>query len=529
MRPTLDDDQFPPLPSQKSSRLSKTRNSYKPKDSLPTISKSKLTLNELPVELLLQIIEYLPCHDIKSFNLPTILSLSLTSRRFNQLVRHYIYEEYNSFFGTPYLFLRTLISNPQAATEVRSLTLSYGPGVHEDRKPYNPSVIDRGEVKDSLKALDIPKWKAWATDCNNEETDQETLYAVILMHTPNVAFLDLDDGDVPYQTPKWIDVIKQSVGGNSFGRVHHFSYLKVLRVDIGTLRLRTLAPLFRLPALQRLILVGLVETAHAKPGKGLSFKWPVSRRSSPVEELLLSDCFMDPHILETIMETCLKLKSFQYEHRDERWYFRLGGGSTYWRDADAGQTETVEHHPVLCHYPTISTALLRHREKLESLQVFDGVDDDNQNYRGTSSLGSLRTLNRLKFLKGPIGAFADPNPGNCSSMIENLPASLEAFHLVIKWNDEEHACLPALEHMAINLRSHLPALQELRIKIDAPRRCIKFDWGRIVEPLRKFGVDIIVKQKESSLLWSEDSDDDTGSEDLTDTESENLDANEIFR
>lgn len=476
-------------------RISRSKNPV-PKKVPERILGAKASLLDLPNELLLQVIEYLPCLDLRNFNQPTLVALSCTNRRLHALVESYLYDGYNSFFGNPYLFLRTMMINPEVAGKVHSLTLAYGTGVHEDRKIYNATIADRQSIKSGLKALNIPDWKTWATDCNDEATDQELLYTAVLMHTPNLTSLDIDDGEVPYQLPKWIELIRHCAGGNSFGRVHHFSQLKSIKVDIGILRLRHLIPLFRLHSLRSLTLVGLVETEETAQAGPPSFRWPVPAGSSSIEEVSLPDSFLHINILTTMLNTCRALKKLRYEHRDERWFYRRGRGSAYWFESEDGVSWTTNDvTTALLSYSKLSLALHRHSKSLTSLEVFDEVNDAVHNYANIGSLGMLRRMVRITYLKGPLGAFVEVTKGPHTHLNQDLPPSLKTFHVIIKWTDEEHACISVFEHMVIDLRHFLPELEELRIETEALRCSLDYNWDRIRKPLEAAGVKVIIEQR----------------------------------
>jgi hypothetical protein len=307
----LNKKEFPPLPSQarRKSRPTKKRR----KGSPTTAQRAQATsLNDLPDELIVGILDYLPGIDLRHFQLLTLASLSLVNRRFNHIVADRLYAAYDSFFCTPYPFLRTVMSNPDLASHIKSISFNYGLEVHEERGLYVPSISDRQLIKDSLKGLHMPKfdWKLWASECNDRHVDQELIYATILLYTPNVTRLEIDDG-VPIKTPGrlpwWLHNFRKIVNGVDFGRAHRFQQLRSIRVDVSYLRLRHLAPLFR-EELQRLF----------------------PSRASLIDELHMEMSFVEDDILEVLISGINKLKVFQYWSSTDQYMPNGQYSDDYW-------------------------------------------------------------------------------------------------------------------------------------------------------------------------------------------------------
>lgn len=93
------------------------------------------TFKNLPEELILGILDHLPGLDpdypldvgpetldsYNKFQLPTLLALSLVSKPLHRIVSERIYKTFDSKFGEPYLYLRTIISNPNLGQSVRNV------------------------------------------------------------------------------------------------------------------------------------------------------------------------------------------------------------------------------------------------------------------------------------------------------------------------------------------------------------------------------------------------------------------------
>jgi hypothetical protein len=330
----LDNKDFPPLPSQaqRKSRPTKKRQ----KGSSTAARRAQVTsLNDLPDELIVEVLDYLPGINLRHFHLLTLASLSLVNRRFNHIVAERLYAAYDSFFCTPYPFLRTVMSNPDLASHIKSISFNYGLQVHEERGLYLPSISDRQLIKDSLKGLHIPKfdWKQWASACNDRHVDQELIYATILLYAPNVTRLEIDDG-VPIKTaarlPWWLYNFRKLVNGVDFGRVHKFQCLRSIRVDVSYLKLRHLAPLFRLRSMRKVTLVGLFEWTSVGEATKEELQRLYPSRASLIDELHMEMSFVEDDILKVVISSINKLKVFQYWSSTDHYMPNGQNSDGYW-------------------------------------------------------------------------------------------------------------------------------------------------------------------------------------------------------
>ncbi|KAF2111032.1 hypothetical protein BDV96DRAFT_194962 [Lophiotrema nucula] len=493
----LRDDEFPPLPSQRTiarcqpATLGKLRKAPARKhDGLATIM-------DLPDELLLEILKHLPPLDQVHFQLGSILSLSLVNRRFHDVVAEHLYANYNSLFCGPFPFLRTMMSNSVISQLVQSINFRYGPGVHSSRPTYIRSLADRRVIKAGFKVLDIPDWKSWANDCCNEDCEQDLLYAAILAHTRNVTNLEVDDGEVAYHVPKWIEIIRHAAGRAPFGQVHRFPHLKSIQIDIGRLRLRNLSPLFRLPSLRTVLLRGLMETSKVVKGDPFPFKWSITASSSSIEELLLPDCTIDSTVLAALLGSCRAIKKLKYEHVDHRWPYLCDRLFPWWEDRnDDGHFGFAP-----LHYPTIAKALHRHKSTLEDLHLAHNiVETRHYKYRLIGHLGSLQDTQNITELRTTFRALLDIATEPASILVELLPPSLTTLVFVIDYFHEHLECMRALEHLAVYGQEYLPKLEVLSLEIGAVddnfnfsrRLRINYDFEHLQKLLRENGVKLFV-------------------------------------
>ncbi|ORY08643.1 hypothetical protein BCR34DRAFT_390613 [Clohesyomyces aquaticus] len=465
----LDYQEFPPLPSQKSPgrgspAYCSSRDNDGP-DAIPTedISDIGASLNHLPVELILYILDYVSVCGREVFQ-RVLANLSRTNQRLHAIAENLLYNEYNSRIGDPYLLLRTLILNPRLSLKIKSVVMDYR------RREYEYHVLthaDRQIIKSGFRALNIPSWKSWAVKCNDEGCDRQTLYAAILMHTPNLATLRVRDGDD--EAPPWVGLLKQSIGGNPFGNLHVFSRLHTVRIKVNDLSLRNLLPLFRLSALRVLALESMVETGSTTTGQMLSNphsdaetrKKAIPEQTSPLEELALSECFVDDSILTSMVAACKGLKKFSYHHSMAKWLFDTHDGYLW--------TLGARNIPrARLHYPSLTSALSRHSHSLESIAMDYNLCSTKEPTSDFGQIGDLQSCTKLAHVEAPLGVLTPLPADHDKDIISKLPKCTTALCIVIKPFSWLKDGKPALLHLADHAPEDLPSLREVRFDIQHP-------------------------------------------------------------
>lgn len=487
---------FPPLPSQKSKRSRPNKSRDVARDHRPRIAGSFVTLDDLPDELILDIIDYLPGIDLQNFQLHTLLSLSLTTRHLHRVVSERIYATYDSYFCEPYLFLRTLISNPHLAGSVHHAKFRYGDEAHLERTRYLPNARDKKIVKEGMKALNFPDWKGWASRCNADKVELDILHTAVMLHTPNLASLDVEDGHISaYSKAKWPELIKKATTGEHFGHTHRFTALKSIRIDAQNMIIHHLVPLLRLQSLQKLHLRELSEIE-------LDMRAPAElRRVLPegcnnLEELVLEECSLRFDALTTLISSARSLKSFRFDANQES--VLLDGSGAL-----------------------LQNALWRQRDSLENLDIYH--DPWHKNTDGPDHDG-LKQFPVLKDLKCPLRMVVDVRLGASATALEFLPPALVSLSLTIRWGSDEECFLPVLERMASGYTSVVPLLKTLQLKVQVPAEELDYDWELLVKPWSNTGVELTIDlPSESDDDWddwhtvsseSEDSSDDSDEVDL---------------
>jgi hypothetical protein len=143
--------------------------------------------------------------------------------------------------------------------------------------------------------------------------------AALLLYTPNIERLDVDD-HVPRAVSRvWPDLIRYR------GSLcpHTFDKLSTVILGAGGMSMSQIVPLFGLAAIRTVELYGLY---HCKEMLDATIAEDeivrsLSKYSSTVEDLILKDCELDNGFVHWLIGLCRALKSFQY-HRHEIKYFR---------------------------------------------------------------------------------------------------------------------------------------------------------------------------------------------------------------
>lgn len=493
--PNTDLQNFPLLPSQTTRPRKPTKTKVAANQKAKFCS-SQTTLNDLPDELILAILTHLPGIDLKDFQLPTLISVSLTTHNLHRVVSDKLYATYDSYFCEPYLFLRTLILNPSLGESVRHAKIRYGDGAHLERRRYAPTALDKKIVKEGMRALDFPDWKGWATRCNAAEIELDILHTAVMLHTPNLMSLDVEDGHISaYSRAKWPELIKKATSNTYFGHAHQFSALKHVRIDAQNMVIHHIVPLLRLQSLRKLELRELSEME-------LDMRAPAElRRVLPeacnnLDELVLEECSLRFDALTTLISSARSLKTFRFDANQES--LLLDGSGVM-----------------------LQNALWRQRNSLENLDIFH--DPFHKDDEDPLSHGGLDQFPVLKDLKCPLRMVVNTREGASATITEFLPSKLEALCLTVRWGADEELFLPVIERMASECASTVPHLKVLQLNIQVPAEELNFDCERLVKAYSQTNVDLIINlPSDSDDEWgdwrtvSEDSDDSSEDSDEVD-------------
>jgi hypothetical protein len=484
--PNFDRSNFPPLPTRQTPRRSQARGDKVADGEDLRTTETLASVNDLPDELLLSVLHYLPGIDLDHFHLLTLVSLSSTNRRFHRLVAEKLYITFDSHFCEPYLFLRTIVSNVYLAGLLRHADITYGNWAHRERNRHAASAQDKKIIKEGFRSFNMPDWKIWATECNTENIELDILFSAILMHTPKVSSIRIFDGHIGThlrsRSPKWANVLKKGSLGIFPGSMHRFEQLRSLHVKVDTISLAQLANCFRIPLLRKLHLLDF--TYYSSGGYDeTTLPHMIPRHCNNLEELYLKNGFVQPLPLEVLLASSKGLRVFNYDLDFDLLDFDI-------MEEFEGEEGTVP-------LTSIISALQCQRNSLESLTFRCDIIAEPR-FRGEFALDEgFEHFSKLKYLSCPLGSIINMHDSDLQPLADKLPPSVTAIHFIIRKHcaDEDKAIMPALEQMADTFATSPPScLEELKITVDLPGPWFRYDWSRIVQPLSHTGIAVVIEE-----------------------------------
>ncbi|USP76363.1 hypothetical protein yc1106_03637 [Curvularia clavata] len=465
----INEHDFPPLPSrEKKQRLAIERRAA---SQAPTSNSKRMwaSLNDLPDELILEVLGYLPIDDNK-FRSSTLPKLALTSRRLYQLVIGWLYERYDRCLGDPYLFLRTLVSNPRKAELVRDVHIYttpqdlvdpeyWSPPVPYDIEQYVPTAKDKKIIKEGLRAINVPSWKTRASQCNDEDLDDDqVLQNTLLLFTPNVKSISHTEGEIanlPTPKPEWVDIISRAAAG-AFGGVHHFEHLRSIE-GVAEYDLTTGTG-------------GFDTDKHIRELRRL-----IPPACNNVEELILDRCVYSEQCLDLIVKSSRRLKTFKY-HVDMLPEWGDWDNEWRWNNLPMDRSKTM-------------TEILRaHEASLETFHI-------NGDYRLASVLlnrvhlyDDMTAFTSLKEISCPLGIIVAEGD---VEFADRLPRSLVKFRTPVRPFTYDRRLLGALKHMLVNCKTYTPQLSEVRV-VQTAR--VSADWKDFLKLSSETGVKFVEEE-----------------------------------
>jgi hypothetical protein len=444
------------------------------------------SINDLPDELLLGILHYLPGIDLDHFHLSTLVSLSSTNRRFHRLVTEQLYPTFDSHFCEPYLFLRTIVSNGYLAGLLQHADITYGNWAHRERKRHAASAQDKKIIKEGFRSLNMPDWKAWATECNTKNVELDVLYSAILLHTPNISSIRIFDSHIGTQlrsrSPKWADVLKKGSLGTFPGGMHRFEQLRSLHVKVDTISLAQLANCFRIPLLRKL---HLLDFTYYSSGIYDETTLPhmIPRHCNNLEELHLVNSFVQSLPLGVLLASSKCLRGFIYDLDFDLLDFDM-------MEEFEGDEDTIPLTSILSDLQCQKTSLKSLTLRCDTIA--------SPRFRGEFALDEgFGHFSNLNHLSCPLGSIINTHDSDLQLLAEKLPPSITAIHFIIRKHcaDEDKASMFALELMVDTYATNPPScLKEIKITVDSPGSWFRYDWSRIVQPLSQTGIAVVIEE-----------------------------------
>ncbi|KAH9862903.1 hypothetical protein J1614_010996 [Plenodomus biglobosus] len=437
----INDHDFPPLPSQRRSLFTRRNNATSKR---PMSSTMAATFNDLPDELILEIVDHLTLLALHKSRLSTLASLSRTSRRLHQIVAPRVFKYYHTSFCEPYIFLRTIITNPRLAELVQNVNILYGSSVRHNHVKHNTNAQDKKVIKEGIRALGLPDWKGWVAECNADDADLEALHAIMLLHTPNVVSLSVQNTDHRvHRILRWVEAIKTASPGKSQGRMHPFKYLRSIEVNMSYSSMLQVGPVFRLASLRRFVALELFEDDAQKDLEVTALQRVMPPRSNNIEELYLKEeCFISTEKLAVVLASPRGLKTFLYDL-----------STTHFADEDEFEQKLGSDN--------LSGVLSCQKDTLESFQLTTHLRQAN--LPTTIRFYGLGEFQSLQNLHCPFMSVCRINSDTSTAFVQMFPSSLERLHLTIPPFSLGDSCELSIEYLAKHYSALAPALRELHV------------------------------------------------------------------
>lgn len=405
-------------------------------------------MDDLPDELILEILTYLPGIDLDHYQLETLRSLSLTNKRFHRIVTANLFSTYDSHFCDPYLFLRTMISNPQLAACVKEVKISYRGTVPRNGLRTLANAQDKKIIKEGMRALGIPAWKSWAADCNAQNADNDVIPSAILMLTCNVESLAVQESWFEQRAePSWIELLRRASTGTNPGRVHQFEHLQSVQVNANRLKLTQLAPLFRLQSIRQLHIKDPYnhDLINARSLTALQRALPAC--CSNLEEFHLEQACLNMDVLGVLLAAPRALKDFKYE---------------IWAE-NVPQVLSAQHVMGTLRLPA---ALKHQKESLESLCITLDPLAEAQVPRSVCLVESIAGFAQLQQVECSMCVLLDVAQMTVAvPIVKALPTSIRTLRILANgsWNSKDRAS--ALLQIATDGPTMLPSLKRVCVRL----------------------------------------------------------------
>ncbi|EMD95638.1 hypothetical protein COCC4DRAFT_18558 [Bipolaris maydis ATCC 48331] len=445
------------------------------------------TINDLPDELVVEILGYLSDAETSKKKILNALSLACTSRRFYRIAIAEAYALFDPRDCNAYLFLRTMISNPQLAALVQHVKRVTRSDYSNPR--YKPTAQDKRVIKKAVQALGIRYWKRWVDRCNNDVLSYEVLTGIILLYLPNlqtISYIGCDRSKWVANAPDWSFMMNEALRCEN-GKIHGFENLHTITVHALDLQLFDLAPLFRFQSLRVLRLIEISEFHSFSQGmdNAKRLRGMIDRRENNIETLSLNRCFYTQDCLGLLVSSSRRLKAFEYA---------ISVAMLPWFN---GSRVAILRKLVKILRP--------HQTSLETLTIYCETEIERKRLDPLYNHSGLTEFTSLKALSCPLGTLVAEYGKEFASV---LPSSLETFQTRIRHDRDDRKHLHSLKHLLAGRATHISKLREVRvflISADDKLRKTRL-WKHLTELAREAGIRFDYEILED-YSWYGDSDD----------------------
>jgi hypothetical protein len=407
------------------------------------------TIHNIPNELILEVIAYLHALDAEERTLASLLALSKTSKRLNRLVVQELYTTFSTWDHEPYLFLRTLLSNPHLAKSVKHANVPRRTTEGCETR-HIPDSQDRSIIEEGFRLAGFANWEQLAGVCNGKDADCNIICAAIVQQTPNLISLEIDFrseraiSDVLQSA--WISLLEQATSTLAVVKTPSFRHLLSVSITCQNWAIGKISPLFHLPSLQDLWIHCTVVADEGEERGAETLRKLVLPRCNNLKSIRFDSCFIQADMLAILIASAKELKTFWYKILLKHQDFELKDQSKL---ADMKLNEMLDIH----------------KHSLETL-IIDDSETDTQSLIGLGLQQGLRQFTALKDLCCPLNRIICPG-SHAMSLAEKLPPSLFGFGPTISRHKKDLDLLGALENLSKVYKQHTPFLEFVWLDIKA--------------------------------------------------------------
>jgi hypothetical protein len=299
--------------------------------SVTAITPGRVTINNLPNEVIVSIIRHVPAYAKSDFPVVphcqhSLLQLALCSRSLHALVEPILYEYFHHNDKSPVcavqLFLRMILVRPDLAQQVKGIRTMASDSEYDDGRLDVScfKVEDWARIRNKIEEVDgsTQERDEWVKDL--EKGHWEAMAALILTLTPNLRILKFKEwpyDDSPYPNlmrtlsrARQLQVERQAE--NQFALWNLNKVMQNHYDTEGGLSIDQLAPLLAIPS---------VKTFWGKmicdEGAADMDEWPLSNIDlTHIEELSLFYISMDHDTIIRFLRCFPRLKKLYYRHGD---------------------------------------------------------------------------------------------------------------------------------------------------------------------------------------------------------------------
>lgn len=410
---------------------------------------SAAAIDQLPDELLLDVVTYFQASDGEVMDVATLLALSKTSKRFYRLAAQELYVKLDIYKADPYPLLRTMLTSPHLAKLVKHIVL-HDKSMSSDYKRYVPDAQDKRIIEEGLKSAGVLHWKELAAECNKEHYELQFVCAIITLRTPNLVSLTayrFEKRSSDSSLLAWTSLLKHAAIQPSLDCASSLEHLQSVSITTRGLSILKLSSVFWIPSLRKLRLDDLVVADEGEERGAQTLQHLIPRQCNNLEAVRLENCFVQADMLAILIASSKSLKEFWYRISLKDLKFE-----------PRRQSELADMK--------LSRMLDNHTESLDTLIVINDSEEDAQSRVAMDLHEGLRKFTALKNVFCTLNMLIGPIR-TTTSLAEKLPPLLFGFGADVSRHSRDMDLLDALEHLSSVYKDYTPFLEFVWIEVKA--------------------------------------------------------------